>query len=414
MSDIAELQAQYNAYKALNLNLAMTRGQPADENFDLSNDMLTAVTAADVVTPSGVAIRNYPGGIFGLAEAREMFAPILGVKPEEMLVGNNASLTLMGDVLGWALLRGLKDSPRPWVQDKPKLIVTIPAYDRHYKLAAGLGYELVCVDITSDGPDIDQVEALVKEDSQIKGIFFVPVYSNPTGDSVSDDVVRRLASMETAAPDFTIFADNAYAVHHLTDEHIEPLCLLRAAEDAGNPDRVYLFGSTSKVTFASGGLGFMASSVDNLAYIGKLMGLASIGPNKIEQYRHVRFLQNYPGGLKGLMAGHAKILAPKFQAVQDVLEEHLDGLNLAKWTKPKGGYFISLDTDRPIAKEVIALAKGVGVALTPAGATYPGGVDPHNTNIRLAPTRPPLDEVIKAMEIVALCIKLATVEYDAA
>ncbi len=413
MSTVAELRAQYDAYKALNLKLAMTRGQPADENFDLSNDMLTAVTTDDLVTPSGVSIRNYPGGIFGLPEARELFAPVLGVKPEEILVGNNASLILMSSVFTWALLQGMKDSPRPWIQDAPKMIVTIPAYDRHFKLAAGLGFELVTVDMTSEGPNMDQVEALVKADDSIKGIFFVPVYSNPTGDSVSDETVRRLVSMETAAPDFTIFADNAYAVHHLTEEEVEPLNLLRAAEDAGNPDRVVLFGSTSKVTFAGAGLGFLATSVANLAHLGKLMGLASIGPNKVEQYRHVRFLQSYPGGIKGLMANHRAILAPKFQAVQDILTEHLDGTGLATWTDPKGGYFISLDTSRPVAAEVVALAKEVGVALTPAGATFPGGVDPNNSNIRLAPSRPPLQEVEKAMEIVALCVKLASAEYDA-
>lgn len=411
MSDIQELKEQFEAYKALNLQLAMTRGQPADANFDLSNDMLTMVTGEDTMTPSGIEIRNYPGGVAGLPEAREMFGAMLGVKSEETIVGNNASLMIMTQVLTWALLKGVNGSPRPWIQDKPKLIVTVPGYDRHFKLALGLGFELVPVAMTSNGPDIEAVEKLVAEDASIKGIYFVPVYSNPTGESVSDEIVQRLVSMPTAAADFTILADNAYAVHHLQDDdRDEPLNFLRAAEEAGNPNRVILFGSTSKVTLASAGIGFMASSVENIAYFSTLFSLTTIGPNKIEQYRHVRFLQTIDGGIEGLMRQHAAILKPKFDAVQNVLTEHLGGTGLATWTVPKGGYFISLNTTKPVASRVVELAKELGVALTPAGATYPGGVDPNNRNIRLAPTRPPVGEVQKAMEVVALCIKLASAE----
>lgn len=409
MSDIKELKEQFEAYKALNLKLAMTRGQPADANFDLSNGMLTMVSGEDTVTPSGIEIRNYPGGVAGLPEAREMFGEMLGVKPEETIVGNNASLMLMTQVLSWALLKGVNGSPRPWIQDKPKLIVTVPGYDRHFKLAQGLGYELVTVDITNEGPDIEAVEKLAAEDASIKGIFFVPVYNNPTGDSVSDEVVRRLVSMPTAAPDFTVLADNAYAVHHLEDDdRDEPINFVRAAEAAGNPNRAILFGSTSKVTLASAGIGFMASSIENIAYFSKLFSLTTIGPNKIEQYRHVRFLQTIDGGIDGLMRQHAAIIKPKFDAVQSVLSEHLGGTGLATWTEPKGGYFISLNTTKPVASRVVELAKELGVALTPAGATYPGGVDPNNQNIRLAPTRPPVKEIQKAMEVVALCVKLAS------
>ncbi|MEM8858488.1 MAG: aminotransferase class I/II-fold pyridoxal phosphate-dependent enzyme [Chloroflexota bacterium] len=411
MSDIQALNEQFEAYKALNLKLAMTRGQPADENFDLSNDMLTIVSGEDTVTPSGIEIRNYPGGVAGLLEARELFGNMLGVNAAEMIVGNNASLSIMNQVLTWALLKGVNGSPAPWMPDNPKLIVTIPGYDRHFKLAQALGYELVPVDITSTGPDIEAVEKLAAEDASIKGIFFVPVYSNPTGDSVSDEVVRRLVSMPTAAPDFTIFADNAYAVHHLDpNDKTIPLNFLTAAKDAGNPNRVILFGSTSKVTFASGGIGFMGTSEENVAYFSKLFGLTTIGPNKIDQFRHVRFFQTIDGGIDGLMAQHADILKPKFDAVHRVLKEHLGDSGLATWTEPKGGYFISLNTTKPVASRVVELAKELGVALTPAGATYPGGVDPHNTNIRLAPSRPPLEEVEKAMEVVALCIKLASAE----
>lgn len=411
MNDIQELTEQFEAYKALNLKLAMTRGQPADANFDLSNGMLTMVSGEDTMTPSGIEIRNYPGGVAGLPEARELFGEMFGLKAEEMILGNNASLMVMTQVLTWALLKGLNGSPRPWIQDKPKLIVTVPGYDRHFKLAQGLGFELVPVAMTSEGPDIEAVEKLVSEDSSIKGIYFVPVYSNPTGESVSDEVVRRLVSMPTAAPDFTILADNAYGVHHLLDDDRDvPLNFVRAAEVAGNPNRAIIFGSTSKVTLASGGIGFMGTSVDNVAYFSKLFGLTTIGPNKIEQYRHVRFFQTIEGGIDGLMKQHAAILKPKFDAVQKVLTEHLGGTGLATWTVPKGGYFISLSTTKPVASRVVDLAKELGVALTPAGATYPGGVDPNNRNIRLAPTRPPVEEVEKAMEVVALCIKLASAE----
>lgn len=411
MSDIQALKEKFEAYKALNLKLAMTRGQPSDANFDLSNGMLTMVSGEDTMTPSGIEIRNYPGGVAGLPEARELFGEMLGVKAEEMIVGNNASLMMMNQVLTWALLKGVNGSPRPWIQDNPKLIVTVPGYDRHFKLAQGLGYELVTVDMTSEGPDIEAVEKLVAEDSSIKGIFFVPVYSNPTGESVSDETVRRLVSMPTAAPDFTILADNAYGVHHLNDDDRDvPLNFVRAAEEAGNPNRAILFGSTSKVTLASGGIGFMGTSVDNVAYFSKLFGLTTIGPNKIEQYRHIRFFQTIDGGIDGLMRQHAAILKPKFDVVHKVLTQHLGGTGLATWTNPKGGYFISLNTNKPVASRVVELAKEVGVALTPAGATYPGGVDPENKNIRLAPTRPPVEEVEKAMEVVALCIKLASAE----
>jgi DNA-binding transcriptional MocR family regulator len=375
--------------------------------------MLTIVDENDVVTPSGIALRNYPGGQAGLPEARELFATILGVRPQEMIVGNNASLKLMSNTLMWALLRGLKDSERPWVNQSPKMIVMVPGYDRHFSLLDALGFEMVSVAITPDGPDMDAVEKLAAADPAVKGIIFVPTYSNPTGDTVSDETVRRLAGMKTAAADFTIFADDAYRVHHLSDDPAEPLNLLRACEAAGNPDRVYLFGSTSKITFAGAGIGFMASSEANVAYITRLTGFQSIGPNKIEQYRHVKFINSYPGGLEGLMRDHAALLRPKYEAVQEVLERELGSGRYATWTKPKGGYFVSLDTICPVADRVVELAKGAGVALTPAGATYPHEQDPNNSNIRLSPSRPPVAEVTQAMEVVALCVKLATLEYDA-
>lgn len=414
MNSLQALQEEYKAVQAMNLKLNMQRGQPSDADFDLSNPMLTVLTEDELVTPSGVDLRNYPGGQTGLPEARALFATILGVKPEEMIVGNNASLKLMSNTLMWALLRGLKHSERPWSQQSPKMIVTVPGYDRHFALLDALGFEMVSVAMTPDGPDMDAVEKLAASDPAVKGIFFVPTYSNPTGDTVSDDTVRRLAGMKTAAPDFTIFADDAYRVHHLTDDHAEPLNLLRAAEAAGNPDRVYLFGSTSKITFAGAGIGFMACSAANVAYITNLFGFQSIGPNKIEQYRHVKFINSYPGGLDGLMRDHADLLRPKFEAVQQVLARELGGNGrFATWTSPKGGYFVSLDTVCPVADRVVELAKGAGVSLTPAGATYPFEKDPNNSNIRLSPSRPPVAEVTQAMAVVALCVKIATLEYDA-
>ncbi len=412
MSNLIEYQQQYEIVKSKGLALNMQRGQPSDADFDLSNAMLTIVSDADLVTPSGIALRNYPGGVAGLPEARALFASILEVRPEEMIVGNNASLRLMANTLMWALLRGLKDSPRPWVQEARKMIVTVPGYDRHFRILDELGFELVSVPMTPDGPDINAIEQLAAGDPAIKGFTFVPTYSNPTGETITEEVAQRLAAMETAVPDFTIFADDAYRVHHLTDNPELSPNLLRACEAAGNPDRVILFGSTSKITFAGAGIGYMAASVDNVAYISNLMGAQAIGPNKIEQYRHVKFLTGYPGGVAGIMRDHAKILRPKFDAVQDVLERELGGSGLASWSNPKGGYFVSLDTAKPVADRVVALARGAGVALTPAGATYPYKKDPHNSNIRLSPSRPPVEEVAAAMEVVALCIKLASAEYD--
>lgn len=411
---LEEIRARYEEFKSIGLQLNLQRGQPSDQDFDLANPMLTIVDENDVVTPSGIAIRNYPGGIAGLPEARELFASVLGVKPQEMIVGNNASLRLMANNLMWALLKGMVGSDAPWVGQSPKMIVTVPGYDRHFKILDALGFEMIQVQMTPDGPDMDAVEQIAASDASVKGIMFVPTYSNPTGDSVSDETVKRLASMKTAASDFTIFADDAYVIHHLTDEPVKPMNLVRACEEAGNPNRIYLFGSTSKVTFSSGGIGFMASSEENIAYIGKLMGLQSIGPNKVEQYRHVKFINGYPGGIAGLMKAHAAILAPKFNAVYDALSKELDGTGLATWTEPKGGYFVSLDTKLPVADRVVELAKEAGVALTPAGATYPRFIDPNNSNIRLSPSRPPVEEVAQAMAVVAVCVKLASTEYEAA
>ena len=412
MESLKDLQLRYEALKALGLKLNIERGQPGDDNFNLSNALFTVVTEKDVVTKSGFDIRNYPGGILGLPEARELFAPVLGAKPEETLVGNNASLLILSQVLMWAMLRGLNRSKVPWCKiDQPKMIVTVPGYDRHFTLLNELGFEMIQVPITKNGPDMDAVEKAAT-DPAVKGILFVPTYSNPTGDTASDETVRRLASMKTAAPDFTIFADDAYLVHHLVDNPVKPKNMLRACEEAGNPDRVYLFSSTSKTTFASAGLGFMATSVANLAYISKRFGAMFIGPNKAEQLRHVKFLGAYPGGIAGLMKEHSKLLKPKFDITKKVLEKELGETGLAAWSNPEGGYFISLDTAKPVAKRAVELCKEAGVAITPAGATFPFGRDPRNANIRISPTRPPVSELEKAIEVLAVSIKLASAELD--
>ncbi len=413
MESLKDLQLRYEALKGLSLKLNIERGQPGDDNFNLSNALLGIVAQKDIITKSGFDIRNYPGGVLGLQEARELLSAILGAKPEETMVGNNASLLILSQILMWALLRGIVGSPAPWSKiDKPKMIVTVPGYDRHFLLLSELGFEMIQVKMTKDGPDMDAVEKVALMDPTVKGILFVPTYSNPTGDTVSDETVTRLASMKTAAPDFTIFADDAYVVHHLVDNPKTPKNLLRSCEEAGNPNRAYLFSSTSKITFAGAGLGFMATSLANLAYISKLFGTMFIGPNKAEQLRHVKFLNAFPGGVAGLMKEHAKLLKPKFDIAQKVLLKELDATGLATWSTPEGGYFISLDTTKPVARRAVVLCNEAGVAITPAGATFPFGKDPKDANIRISPTRPPVSELEKAIEVLAVCIKLASVEYD--
>ncbi|WP_420596019.1 aminotransferase class I/II-fold pyridoxal phosphate-dependent enzyme [Deinococcus sp.] len=412
-AQLASARAAYDALKARNLKLNMQRGQPSDADFDLSNPMLDILGENDFMA-GNTDIRNYPGGVQGLPEIRELFGAYLDVPASQVIVWNNASLELQAFALTTALLHGLRGSPQPWVRlgSKPKMIVTVPGYDRHFLLLETLGYELVSVGMQDDGPDLDAVEKLAA-DALVKGMLFVPTYSNPSGESISEDKARQLANLKAAAPDFTIFADDAYRVHHLfEDDRDVPVNLIKLCAEAGNPDRAIVFASTSKITFGGGGLGFFASSPETTAYLAKFLGVQSIGPNKVEQFRHVKFLRQYPGGLAGLMNDHAKLLAPKFQAVYDALEEALGTSGeYATWKTPKGGYFVSLDTTLPVADRVVELAEAAGVSLTPAGATSPGGKDPHNTNIRLSPSRPPLEEVREAMRAVAVCIRLASEEY---
>ncbi|MFN8195403.1 MAG: aminotransferase [Nocardioidaceae bacterium] len=411
-SALAAAHAAYAELQALGLKLNMQRGQPADADFDLSNDLVSAVGPGDL-TMDGIDLRNYPGGVAGLPSARAMFADYLGVAPEETVVWNNSSLELQGLVLGFALLHGVPGSDRPWVHQSPKIIVTVPGYDRHFLLLQTLGFELVAVDMQEDGPDLDAIERIAASDPSVKGVLFVPTFSNPGGETISVDKAQRLAALEAAADDFTVFADDAYRVHHL-GQPPKTVDLVGMCAAAGNADRPFVFGSTSKVTFSGAGLGFVGSSAANIAWLSTYLGAQSIGPNKIEQARHVRFLQSYPGGLEGLMADHAAIIGPKFAAVDEVLAAELgtDG-GFATWTSPQGGYFSSLFTTEPVAARVVELAEAAGVSITPAGATYPDGNDPHNRNIRIAPTRPPLEEVVASMRALAACIRLATEEHRA-
>ncbi|MFC4455640.1 aminopeptidase [Deinococcus sonorensis] len=403
---------QYEAFQARGLKLNIERGQPSDQDFDLSRGLLSALNDQDTHTETGLDLRNYPGGVAGLPEARALFGSMLGVKAANTIVWNNASLELQAHVLTWALLKGLPASSGPWVQQRPQMIVTVPGYDRHFLLLQTLGFELLTVQMQSDGPDLDAVERLAAGSDRVKGILFVPTYSNPGGQSISEEKARRLSALQAAAPDFTIFADDAYRVHHLyPDDRDVAVNFVQLCADAGHPDRAYVFASTSKITFAGAGLGFVATSEANVTALSVWLNAQSIGPNKVEQQRHVQFLKRYPGGVDALMAAHAEIIRPKFEAVNEALKEALGDSGLARWTSPRGGYFISLDTTYPVAQRVVELAAQAGVSLTPAGATYPGKQDPNGSNIRLAPTRPPVAEVREAMQVVAACIRLASEEY---
>ncbi|MEL6194843.1 MAG: aminotransferase class I/II-fold pyridoxal phosphate-dependent enzyme [Bacteroidota bacterium] len=400
---------RFHEIRALNLDLNMTRGKPSPEQLDLSLDMLDTVTKADFRSAEGVDGRNY-GGLDGLAESKELFATVMGVSTDEIIIGGNASLTLMHDTMVNAYLHGVTNSKRPWGQErKVKFICPVPGYDRHFNICAHLGIEMIPVEMGTDGPDVGAISELVAKDDAIKGMWMVPMYSNPTGHVYSDEVIRKLASLPAKAQDFRIFCDNAYAVHHLTDAPASQLNMLSACKDAGFPDRVFLYGSTSKVTFAGAGVSVMCGSVPNMSWMRKHLFNQTIGPDKLNQLRHVRFFQNLEG-IQAHMKKHAAILKPKFDTVLEVLERELGEYGIAEWTEPKGGYFISLNTPEGCAKRVVDLATEAGVKLTAAGATFPYKKDPKDQNIRLAPSLPALNEIKQAMEVVALCIKVVSAE----
>jgi DNA-binding transcriptional MocR family regulator len=397
-----------NAYEELRsrgLRLDLTRGKPSAEQLDLAGPLLELPGTGDYRAADASDVRNY-GGLRGLPELREIFAPLLGVPVDRLLAAGNASLELMHDYLVHAVLFGVPGGEHPWRDTA--FLCPVPGYDRHFAICAKLGIEMIPVALTGEGPDLAQVERLVAEDARVKGIWCVPKYSNPTGETYSSSVVRRLAAMPAAAPDFRVLWDNAYAVHHLTTEPREIENLLSACESAGNPDRALVFGSTSKITFAGAGVGFFGASDANLDWFVGHMSRRTIGPDKINHLRHTRFLRS-PEGVLSHMARHRELLAPKFELVERVLTEQLTGV--ASWTTPDGGYFVSLRVTPGCATRVVELAARAGIALTPAGAPFPYGRDPEDAVIRIAPTYPPLPELADAMNGLAVCVRLATEEH---
>ncbi|WP_312520042.1 aminotransferase class I/II-fold pyridoxal phosphate-dependent enzyme [Anaerospora sp.] len=409
----AILAGQYEKFQAQKLKLDMSRGKPCSEQLDLSNDLFNCLSQTDYKTANGTDCRNY-GGLDGIAEAKELFASFLEAKPQEIIIGGSSSLTMMHDLLCRAMLHGLPESEAPWSKlPTVKFLCPSPGYDRHFAVTEHLGMELITINYLDDGPDMDQVEKLVAADPAIKGIWCVPKYSNPTGLTYSDKVVQRLAAMPTAAADFRIIWDNAYVVHHLTDTPDQLLDIRKACEAAGHADRVFVFASTSKLNFPSAGIAMVASSDRNINWLKKHINIQTIGPDKINQLRHVRFLKDQTG-IEEHMRKHAAIIKPKFDLVRSMLETALGSLGIASWSNPQGGYFISLDTLPGCAQKIVEKAAAAGVLLTPAGATFPYGKDPEDKNIRLSPTFPPLSELKQAMELLVLCVQLVSVEQELA
>jgi DNA-binding transcriptional MocR family regulator len=400
-----EIRARYGAIKERRLALDMTRGKPCAEQLDLSLGMfeLRDYRAAD-----GTDCRNY-GLLEGLPEARRLFAEILEVEPGEVIVGGNSSLALMHDTIVQALLKGMPDAP-PWRAQPPvKFLCPTPGYDRHFAICERFGVEMIPIEMRDDGPDMDAVEELAGADASVKGIWCVPRYSNPTGATYSDAAVERCARMQTAASDFRIFWDNAYAVHHLVERPAPLRNILAACRAAGHPDRPFIFTSTSKISFAGGGVAVLAASPTNVRHLLAGLSIQTIGNDKLNQLRHVRFFRD-AAGVAAHMRRHAAILKPKFDAVAETLERELGDTGVATWTRPEGGYFVSLDTRDGCAAKVVALAAAAGVKLTQAGATFPHGKDPRDRNIRLAPSLPSLAEIRQAMELVALSVQLVSIE----
>ena len=403
----AEQQAAYERLKAAGLALDITRGKPSAAQLDLSNGLLD-LPGQDYRDASGTDTRNY-GGIVGNAELRAIFAELLHVPVEQVVAGDNASLAIMHDLVVLSLLKGTVGSPRPWAQeDEVVFLCPAPGYDRHFAICEQYGITMRTIDMLQDGPDMAAVREAVT-DPAVKGIWLVPTYANPTGAVVSESVAAELAALETAAPDFRIFWDNAYAVHHLTDERTKTADIVGLCAASGHGDRPFVIASTSKITFAGAGVSFFASSPDNVAWYTGLIGKRTIGPDKVNQLRHLRHLVDVDG-VHALMDRHREILAPKFAVVQEVLTERLGPHGVATWTEPKGGYFVSLDVPDGCATRVVQLAKEAGIALTPAGASFPYGKDPRDRNIRIAPSFPPLEELRTAMEGLATCVLLAASE----
>lgn len=407
-AEYAALQEKFEAYCAKNLKLNMARGKPGKEQLDLVSDILNVLQEDSDFVADGMDVRNY-GELTGLPCAKTLFAELLGVQPAEVLVGGNASLNLMYDLIAKAFTHGLLHSPRPWCREEcVKFLCPSPGYDRHFKISESLGMELITVPMTENGPDMDFVEEAVK-DASVKGMWCVPKYSNPDGIIYSDETVDRIANLKPAAPDFALMWDNAYCVHEIFGEFVPFRDILTLCREAGNADMVYEFASTSKITFPGAGVAVMAASVANQSYLTALLGIQTISYDKVNQLRHVRYLKNKESTL-ALMQRHAEILRPKFAAVLDALEDEIKPLGIGSWTRPKGGYFVSYNAMPGTAKRGLALCAKAGVVMTPAGATFPYGKDPEDSNIRIAPSLPPVQELELAMQIFCACLRLAALE----
>ena len=405
----AELKAKYKEYQAKDLQLNMARGKPCVEQLDLSMGMMDVLSSeVDLTCDDGTDCRNY-GVLDGIKEAQELLADMMEVPPDHIIIYGNSSLNVMYDTIARSMTHGVMGST-PWAKlDKVKFLCPVPGYDRHFAITQYFGIEMINVPMTKDGPDMDMVERLVSEDESIKGIWCVPKYSNPQGYSYSDLTVRRFARLKPKAKDFRIYWDNAYTIHHLYDDKQDNLVeILAECKRAGNPDLVYKFASTSKISFPGSGIAALASSLNNLAEIKKQLSIQTIGHDKVNQLRHVRFFGDIHGMIEH-MRKHADILRPKFEAVLSILNRELGELGIGEWTEPKGGYFISFDSLPGCAKDIVAKCKKAGVVMTGAGATYPYGKDPQDSNIRIAPSYPTLPDLITATELFCLCVKLSSV-----
>ncbi|MBQ8823297.1 MAG: aminotransferase [Lachnospiraceae bacterium] len=405
-----QLDAAYVDAKGKGLKLDMSRGKPGISQLALSMPMLDVInSASDMNTVLGNDTRNY-GDLDGIGECRRLLANMMGVNKDNVVVCGNSSLNIMYDTVSRSMTKGVNGST-PWCKlDKVKFLCPVPGYDRHFKITEYFGIEMINIPLHEDGPDMDMVEQYVNNDPAVKGIWCVPKYSNPTGISYSDEVVRRMANLKPAAEDFRLYWDNAYCIHHLYDDkQDEILNILEECEKAGNPHMVYIFSSTSKISFPGSGVSAIASSLENIDFIESQMTVQTIGHDKINQLRHARYFKNIDG-MKEHMRKHADLMRPKFEAVLEVLERELGGLGIGSWTKPYGGYFISFDAMEGCAKAIVAKCKEAGVVLTGAGATYPYGKDPKDSNIRIAPSFPTPEEMAMATDLFVLCVKLVSVE----
>ena len=409
LAEKAQLEDILAGYKAKGLSLNMTRGKPGADQLDLSMPMLDVLnSSSDCRTEDGVDCRNY-GELSGILEAKKLFGAFLGAAPEETIVVGSSSLTLMYDCMARAMLTGTLDSDKPWCKyEKVKFLCPVPGYDRHFTICEFLGIEMINVPLTEWGPDMDMVDKLIAEDETIKGMWCVPKYTNPLGGTYSDEAVRRNAAMKPKAKDFRVFWDNAYSMHYIYED-TKLLNILDECKKAGNPNMVYMFGSTSKITFPGAGVGFMAASKANVDFTIKQLSAQSISWDKMNMLRHVRYFKNMDG-IRAAMDKHAALLRPKFDAVLTALEEELSGRDAGVWVKPAGGYFVTYIAPKGCAKRIVALCKEAGVVLTSAGATHPYGKDPNDSYLRIAPSFPTPEELAVAMEIFCVCVRLATVE----